>query len=246
MALNALAWIARLALASVATSGSHGAEAVAAKPTGRFLFQPQWLWAGNSETTLQGTGFLIKHAEKIYGVTSIHFLDFNAGGLTMATWCDLRDGSPVLTFRASVGPPDRTSIDRLSDVRHDFLLLVAPELKEECAPLELEFVERYRTGARFWFPNKNPAAEEGYEWIDGLLEQDAGHYLKIRLRGPVALLSQSGSPVLHATTGRVAGLVYGGEEANGGVTLICCPARSLVRWLRRPPAPVSLTRSIRK
>lgn len=227
-------------------SVAPGAEPNASKPTGRFLFQPQWLWAGTSESTLQGTGFLIKHAEKIYGVTSIHFLDFNAGGLTMATWCDLRDGSPVVTFRASVGIPDRTSIERLSDVRHDFLVLVAPELKEECSQLEIEFVERYAADTRFWLPNKNAAAPDGYSWVDGVLEQDAGNYLKIRLRQSITVESQSGSPVLNAATGKVAGLIYGAEESGGYVTLICCPARSLVRWLRRPAAAVSLTRSVRK
>jgi hypothetical protein len=64
-------------------SGLFAAE----KPVGKFLFQPMLIW-GTSEVTHQGTGYLMKYENKIFGVTSIHFLNFDAGGLFEAIWLD--------------------------------------------------------------------------------------------------------------------------------------------------------------
>lgn len=215
------------------------------KPDGRILFQPQLQW-GNSDTTFQGTGYLIEHGGKFFGVTSIHFLNFDAGGLQGATWLDVPTESPVTTFRASLGRPARTAISRMRDVADDFLLLPCAQLPAETVALKLEQVARYEPGTRLWFPNKSRHEATGHAWIDATVVEDAGYWIQVRLADPIVIQSQSGSPVLNATTGRVVGMLQGAEDQNGVTMLYLCPARSLLKHLARNPRPVSLTTSIRR
>jgi hypothetical protein len=123
------------------------------KPDGRFLFQPQLVW-GNSETTHQGTGYLINHGQHIYGVTSIHFLNFDAGGLRKAVWEDINTDEAVVEFSKSIGKPARTEIERYPDIQHDFLLMPLEKSIGNCTTLELESVHRYANKTKLWFPNK--------------------------------------------------------------------------------------------
>jgi hypothetical protein len=228
-------------LSAVGLSASGGAS----KPSGKFLFQPQLLW-GNSECTVQGTGYIIVHDKKYFGVTSIHFLDFNAGGLQSATWLEIPSEVPVATFRSSLGRPLRSAITLPQHVADDFVLMPLRTMPEDYTALQLEQVERYSTDTRLWFPNKRLDLEAGYEWIDATVIEDAGHLIRVRLRESVTLQSQSGSPVFNAETGKVVGMVQGGTDENGRTVLTLCPARSLVKHLGRRQQIFSLTTSIRR
>ena len=228
--------------ALLSTSGLFG-SGVVLKPSGRLLFQPQLLWS-NSMTTLQGTGYIITHAGKYFGVTSIHFMDFDAGGLRSATWLDVYSESPLATFRSSHGRPLRSTITQPRHVADDFLLLPCSTLPDSSTALELENIERYTAGTRLWFPNKNREIETGHEWVDATVVEDLGYLIKVRLRDPVTLDSQSGSPLLSADTGKVIGMLQSGEEENGKILLTLCPARSIVKFLSRPQRPTPLLTSI--
>lgn len=219
-----------------------GAEA-AVRPAGKILFQPQLLWS-NSMTTLQGTGYLIEHGGKCFGVTAVNYLDFNAGGLGSATWLDVYSERPLATFRSSLGRPLRTTFTKPGDTVDDFLLLPCNHPPEEGTPLQLENVSRYEPGTRLWFPNKSREVEIGHEWIDGTVVEDLGYLIKVRLQDPVSFQTQSGSPVLNAETGKVIGMVHEGEEVNGKCVLTLCPSRSLTRHLGRRQPTVSLLSSI--
>ena len=223
----------------------HAAPAadIVLKPEGKILFQPQLLWA-NSMTTFQGTGYLIEHGGKLFGVTSIHYLDFDAGGLGSATWLDVYSERPLATFRASLGRPARTTITRPRDVADDFLLLPCTKPPEEGTPLHLENVEHYASGTRLWFPNKTRDIDLGHQWIDATVVEDLGYLIKVQLRDPIAIESQSGSPVLSADTGKVIGMVQAGAEENGKVTLTLCPARSVLKFLGRRQQTYALMTSI--
>lgn len=215
----------------------------AVRPAGKILFQPQLLWS-NSMTTLQGTGYLIEHAGKYFGVTAVNYLDFTAGGLGSATWLDVYSERPLATFRSSLGRPLRTTFTRPGDTADDFLLLPCNQPPEEGTALQIENVPRYEPGNRLWFPNKSREVEIGHDWIDATVVEDLGYLIKVRLQDPISLQTQSGSPVLNADTGKVIGMVHAGEELNGKLILTLCPARSLARHLSRRQATVSLLSSI--
>jgi hypothetical protein len=232
-------WLALL------VSGQMRSAEFVFKPDGRILFQPQLLWA-NNDTTLQGTGYLIEHKGKFFGVTSIHFLNFDAGGLKSATWVDVATESPVATFRASLGGPLRTSITRMRDAADDFLLLPLASQPEATTVLELEQVAKYAPGTALWFPDKNRDTPAGHTWIDATVVEDAGFWIQVRLAQPIHLQSQSGSPVLNAETGKVIGMLQGAEDENGRTMLYLCPARSLIKHLGRNLKTVPLMTSIRR
>jgi hypothetical protein len=225
--------------------GSVLRSEIVLRPSGKLLFQPQLLWS-NSESTLQGTGYLVEHRGKYFGVTSIHYLDFEAGGLRAATWLDVYSEMPLATFRSSLGRPARTAIREPRHVADDFVLLPLYTPPDFGTALQLEQVERYTAGSRLWFPNKNRDVEVGHEWIDATVVEDLGYLIKARLRDSITIQSQSGSPVLNAETGKVVGMVQDGEEDNGKIILTLCPARSLVKFLSRPQQPTALLTSIRK
>lgn len=235
---------AALAAFSLALSTIRGADP-ATKPDGRILYQPQLLWA-DSMSTLQGTGYVIEHQGKFFGVTSVHFMNFDAGGLRSATWLDVYSEQPLATFRTSLGRPARTAITLPAHAADDFVLLPLTKPPEEGAVLELESVDRYEIGTRVWFPNKNRENRLGHVWLDGTVTEDAGNYIVVRFREPVVLESQSGSPLLHASTGKVLGMIQGGREESGQTLLTLCPARSLVKFLGRRQPLLPLTTSIRR
>jgi hypothetical protein len=237
--------LVQLAFTAALWCGQIFGSEIVLRPSGKLLFQPQLLWS-NSDTTLQGTGYIIEHRGKFFGVTSIHFLDFDAGGLRAATWLDVYSEMPLATFRASLGRPARTTISQPKHVADDFLLLPLTAVPEQSTALQLEQVERYSAGTRLWFPNKSRDVESGYEWIDATVLEDLGYLIKAKLRDPIVIQSQSGSPLLNADTGKVVGMVQGGEEENGKVTLTLCPARSLVKFLSRPQQTTALLTSIRR
>lgn len=228
-------------------SFSAAVAADAERPSGRFLFQPQLTW-GNGEVTRQGTGYFVKYDGRLYGVTSIHFLNFNAGGLKEAAWLDIHDEKPAAKFSKSLGRPTKTAIELLEDIQHDFLVLPLGETEPPpgYAALEIEAVDKYPAGTKLWFPNKTPDEESGYKWVEAEVIGDIGPMLKVKLLQPVTLRSQSGSPFLNQKTGKVAGMLMGGEEKNGVAELFLCPARFVAKRLESKPAEIPLIESIRE
>jgi hypothetical protein len=226
-------WLMRVAgpIVMAATLSAHGSE-ILLRPSGRILFQPQLLWS-NSMSTVQGTGYVTQHGGKYYAVTSLHFMDFDAGGLRSASWLDVVTEKPLATLRTSLGRPVRASFTLPRHIADDFILMPLTSLPEGTTALQLEQVERYSPGDPLWFPNKSRDAAEGYDWIDANVLEDEGHLIRVRVREPIALQSQSGSPLLNASTGKVVGMIYGGEEENGRTILTLCPARSIVKYLGR-------------
>lgn len=189
--------------------------------------------------TQQGTGYLIQYSGRIFGVTSIHFLNFNANGLKAATWLDIQNSKPAAKFTKSLGHPARTAIELLEDIQHDFIVmpLDATEPPPGYTALEVESVEKYPAGTKLLFPNKAPAEENGYHWIEAEITEDAGPLLKARPLQRVALQSQSGTPFINQKTGKVAGMLMGGSEQNGVTELLLCPARFLVKKLKTKTRP---------
>lgn len=211
------------------------------RPSGRFLFQPMLIWA-TSEVTHQGTGYLIRSDERIFGVTSLHFMNFEAGGLFEAIWLDIRTSKPIVRFDRSLGQPAKTSIETYADIEHDFVLMPAEGLPPDCAALEIEVIQRYPKGAKLWFPNKSGASDIGYDWIEAEIVKDDGHMIRVRLLSKIALQSQSGSPFISQKSGRVVGMLMGGDEKE----IFLCPARSLARRLEAAPKEVTLMSGIKR
>ena len=213
----------------------------AEKPTLRFLFQPKLAYA-NSEQVLAGTGYLIKNGEDLFGATCVHFLDFDAGGLLEAHFLDIRTSRPMLTFHNSLGRPNRAEIKEQADIQHDFILLPAKELPVGCSALKLEALERYPRGTKLWFPNKSDEKRYGYVWLDAEVIEDDLHVIKVRFAMPPSLESRSGTPFLNPESGCVIGMLMGWDDSG----VLVCPARSIVKWLQKPPQPVPLKESIKK
>lgn len=66
--------------------------------------------------------------------------------------------------------------------------------------------------------------------------------IKVRLLSPVTLQSQSGTPFINQATGRVAGMLMGGDKNE----LYLCPARGLLERLSQNMADIPLIESITK
>jgi hypothetical protein len=229
-------------LLTALTIGSASPSLAAEKPTGRFLFQPMFIW-GTSEVSNQGTGFLIKDGTRIFGATSIHFMDFDAGGLFEAIWLDIANEKVVMGFKNSLGKPERTAIDKLGDVQHDFVLMPAETLPANCTALELEDVAGYKPGTKLWFPNKDSETPEGYTWAEAEVIEDKKLLITVKFLSKVKLESQSGTPFINQATGKVIGILMGGSEK----AILLCPARSVAKRLKNTEAAVvPLMESIRK
>ena len=215
--------------------------AAADKPTGRFLFQPMFIW-GTSEVSHQGTGFLLKDGERTFGVTSIHFMDFDAGGLFEAIWLDVATEKTVMGFRHSLGKPERTAIEKLGDIQHDFVLMPTDSVPAGCATVEVEDTLSYAVGTKLWFPNKSAESPDGYAWAEAEVIEDKGLMISVKFLSEVKLQSQSGSPFINQATGKVIGILMGGDEKE----IFLCPARSLAKRLKSTATPVPLMESIKK
>jgi hypothetical protein len=184
---------------------------------------------------------LIKHGSRYYGVTSIHFLDFEKGGLYEAIWLDIPTSTPLITFTHSFGRPAVTAIDYRTDLQHDFLLLPTATLRGDCVALEIENVEKYPPGMRLLFPNKHGTWPAGYEWIVLELLEDVGYAISARPLATFKLQSQSGSPIINPRTGKVMGMLQGGTLAE----MDFCPARSIAKTLQSEASDIPLMQSIR-
>jgi hypothetical protein len=200
-----------------------------------------FIW-GTSKVTHQGTGYLIQHEGKWFGVTSTHFLKFSPQGLFEAIWLDIHTDEPIIGFKKSLGKPERTEIVRSEDIQHDFLLLPAEAPPAKSEGLQLDPTDKHPAGTKLWFPNKSAKVAAGYEWLDAEVVEDEGPMLRVKLLSKVRLQSQSGSPFLRQDNGRVIGMLMGAEKD----VILLCPSRSLLKRLQSGAPEVSLMEAIRK
>ena len=115
------------------------------RPNGAFLFQPELEWA-NGKTTRQGTGYLLRYGKRTFGVTSMHFMDFEAGGLKQATWFDLESDEATARFRNSLGRLGAKDLKTYSDLQHDLVVLPLNTHPSDVTLLEIEHVKKYPAG----------------------------------------------------------------------------------------------------
>lgn len=202
-------------------------------PNGVLVYQPQFLWADNSET-MQGTGFLVATPDRqVVGVSSAHFLDFEGPRLLSANWCDVRDDRPIVRFTQSLGRPGHAGQDEGSiDLRSDYIIL-APDQPVTGRPvLELDPRPMPELNERVVLPNKSDREPQGYEWREGrVVERDAG-YFGVDFETSFPLQSQSGSPLISKATGRVVGTLSRGGERLGRTVILVAPASGILAAIR--------------
>lgn len=202
-------------------------------PSGKILFQPMFTWV-DSETTYQGTGYLIRNNNQIYAITSLHFLNFDGPGLLKATWLDIPDNTPELEFQNCLGKPEIRGLNTYSDLEHDFLVLpVTCPPSKQYSVLEIDTRSKINSGEKLLFPNKDNSKELGYTWIPAIVTADHGKYINIKLIKSIRLQSQSGSPVISKRTGKVIGMLSTGKQNNGEITLSLCPVRNIAEHINK-------------
>lgn len=176
-------------------------------PTQPILFQPAFLWQDSNDTR-QGTGFFTRTTNgQTIGITSSHFIRFDGPVLKKAAWLHIRTKEPVTKFSKSFGiPGNGGSSDFLrTDLRSDYLLLLADNPIDEKYLLELDEREMPQVGEPICFPNKNSNVELGFILVSGHVSAVHTGYITINLDQSVAMQSQSGSPIISLMNGKVIG-----------------------------------------
>ena len=202
-------------------------------PSGVLVYQPQFLWADNSET-LQGTGFLVATADRqVVGVSSSHFLDLEGPRLFSASWCDVRDDRPIVRFTHSLGRPGHAGqVEGTIDLRSDYIILVPDQPVTGRPVLELDPRPMPELSERVVLPNKADREPQGYEWREGrVVERDVG-YFGVEFETLFPLQSQSGSPLISKATGRVVGTLSRGGERLGRTVILVAPASGILAAIR--------------
>lgn len=194
------------------------------------LVQPQFKWA-NQTCTHQGTGSFIQSPNGApIGLTSAHFINFSGPQLLTIEWLDMRTKKPIATSVSSWGMPGHEGDYSSLDLRSDYLLTVVEGPVDPQNLLELELAN-IEVGERIWFPNKNAKAPQGYDLIEGSVTEATGTYLLITLDRVVDLQSRSGSPILSQRTGKVIGILTGGNKKNNHSIIFLTPSSSIYKAL---------------
>jgi hypothetical protein len=197
-------------------------------PQGGLVFQPKLHFA-SGEPTYQGTGFFVKHGGSVVAVTSAHFLEAKGPRLLRAEW--LRVGGEkehvVASCSRSLGMPGKGFDPYLDDLRGDYLVMPLESTVPEDVVLELDEREKPRWRERVWLPNKDPGAPRGYQLLEGVVELSTSDAIRVEFPR-FELESQSGSPVISRTTGKVIGTVSRGCEESGKMRLQLAPSRAIL------------------
>lgn len=198
------------------------------------LFQPAFLWA-DSKDTRQGTGFLVKASNgKVIGVTSAHFINFDGQLLKKAAWLDIQSKKPIARFSKSFGlPGDGGSTSVLkTDLRSDFLLLLADAEVPENLILQLDDRDLPAVGERVFLPNKDAKQANGFQIVAGQVKETHPEYIVVELDAPLKMQSQSGSPILSQVNGKVIGTLSRnlGKETT---TLYLTPSSAIVDAMKK-------------
>jgi hypothetical protein len=195
------------------------------------VFQPQFLWADHS-CTQQGTGSLIKGPNgSVIGLTSAHFINFNGPQLLEVQWLDVRTGKPIARSLKSYGMPGHEGSYDPLDLKSDYFLLLVEDDLETQKILEIDNRNSAELGERVWFPDKRATANLGYHLIGGTLTKVNTDYLLITLDDPVNLQSRSGTPIISQYTGKILGILVGGETRGNKTFLYITPGLSILKAL---------------
>jgi hypothetical protein len=211
---------------------NSAALAALSPPNTPILFQPLFIWQAYAPSR-QGTGFFARAPDgRVVAVTSAHLVDPQGPALLEARWLDLRTGNPVAVLTRSWGPPGKGGTDTpTSDLRSDYLLLPVQVPIPPDQVLELDPRPTPEIQERVWFPNKDQSAPLGYRLVAGAVAAAAVKCLTVILDQPIALTSQSGSPIISQTTGRVIGTLSRGGRERGRTVLLLTPAAALLKAL---------------
>jgi hypothetical protein len=179
------------------------------------------------------------------GVTSAHFVEFDGPKLSEVVWTDIHSGEPRFRFSSSLGRPGRAGrLFQFTDLRTDYFILVSDAPITGVSVLELDPREHPAVGERVWFPNKDDSRPEGYVLLEGTVTAATAKYSEVLFKSAFQLQSQSGSPVISQSTGKVVGALSGGGPELGGTSILLAPSRAILDAMDRVTAPVPLERVV--
>ncbi|MFO0812221.1 MAG: hypothetical protein U0796_03320 [Gemmatales bacterium] len=198
-------------------------------PTQPILFQPAFLWQDSKETR-QGTGFLVSVPDgRVVGITSAHFINFDGPALIKAAWLDMRTKIQAVRFSKCFGKPGNGGTSNVLnvDLQSDYLIMLADNEVDKQWIVALDDRDAPILGEPVCFPNKDAKAELGFNPVRGHVSKIQPEYITIKLSFPVALQSQSGSPIISLTNGKVIGTLSrsAGKQTD---SILLTPAKAIV------------------
>ena len=98
--------------------------------------------------------------------------------------------------------------------------------------LELDPRTTIEAGERIWFHDKDGMAAEDYEIVEGYVQRATPMEYEVVLDREIHLQSQSGSPVISQSTGKVIGTLSAGNRF-GGRLLFLAPSCAILKALTR-------------
>jgi hypothetical protein len=215
-------------------------------PTGVLVYQPMFKWA-KGDPTFQGTGFLVKTSSgKIVGVTSAHFVEFEGPAMTEATWLNVVDEKPAITFTHCYCRPETYDDSNPFDKKTDYLVFSNEKPDGKIQTLELDRRGRADKNERVWLPNKDASAPNGYTLIAGTVTMPRASSSMITFDDTFELQSQSGSPIISQKTGKVIGTLSSGGDSAGTTSIMIAPAKPILDAIDATPGHKPLQDSIGK
>ena len=119
------------------------------------------------------------------------------------------------------------------DLRRDYLLMPADGTISDQLVLELDTRKKPEVGERVWLPNKDSEAKLGFVLVSGKVKEATEKYSVVELDRVIKLQSQSGSPIISQSTGKVIGTLSRAPGGEGKTVLSLAPARALFDALAR-------------
>lgn len=198
-------------------------------PEQRIVFQPQFLWADKT-CTQQGTGCFIQGINgSVIGLTSAHFINFSGPQLLEVQWLDIKTGKFFTRSIKSFGLPGHEGSYDPLDLKSDYFLFLLEEKPKSETILECDR-SMPEIQERIWFPDKNKTTDLGYELVEGTVSKACEEFLLVILDQDINLQSRSGTPILSQRTGKVIGILVGGDKRNRRLLYIT-PAASIFKAL---------------
>lgn len=198
-------------------------------PYKKIILQPQFKWSDHT-CTQQGTGSFIRTPDgKVVGLTSAHFINFSGSQLLEVNWLDIRTKEVIATSVKSWGLPGREGSYNPLDLRPDYLITLIEDAIDTQNVLEIDDRNIIEEGERIWFPNKNALVPLGYDLLEGKVSVVADTHLLVILDNTTDLQARSGSPIISQKTGKVIGIIAGGDKT--GSCLFLTPASSIYKAL---------------
>lgn len=187
------------------------------------LFQPVLVWSDDS-VTVQGTGFVVQHDGRSFGITSSHFIAPSPTPLARVALGSIPALEKLTTTPHAWGPMGPAAGESADDFRDDYLVMPIEGVKLQS--LELDLRDMPEVGEEIWFPDKSDEVDHGHVVREGRVTRATLGVVEVALDDPIELESQSGTPVLSARTNRVLGIL-GGADSEEGKRLFFTPVSVL-------------------